>query len=210
MKALSVASIIEKNKLASDTPFLLLLDIEVVNPDTRVVEEVVHYVNNTETVSFNGNVYDPASFELDFKQEAGAPAQVTVKIKDFTRQLQARMQEYGGGIGFNVTMIVLNAGNLTQPPEVIEYFQVTNANVDQYIVTFMLGVENALNFTFPRRRQLRDFCSWRYKDADTCKYSGALPTCDLTLQGPNGCAAHNNSVNFGGFPGINSNNARYA
>jgi len=32
--------------------------------------------------------------------------------------------------------------------------------------------------------------------------SGGLATCDLTLEGPNGCRAHNNTRNFGGFPAI--------
>jgi phage-related protein len=30
----------------------------------------------------------------------------------------------------------------------------------------------------------------------------SLPTCDFTLFGPNGCAAHNNTLNFGGYPSI--------
>jgi hypothetical protein len=39
--------------------------------------------------------------------------------------------------------------------------------------------------------------------------TGIMPSCDLSLQGPNGCAAHNNTQNFGGFPGLNDNGYRY-
>lgn len=32
-------------------------------------------------------------------------------------------------------------------------------------------------------------CAWKYKSAQ-CSYAGALPTCDLTFDGINGCLAH--------------------
>ena len=40
-------------------------------------------------------------------------------------------------------------------------------------------------------------CPYRYKGV-LCKYAGALPTCDRTYAGANGCVAHANTLNFGG------------
>jgi phage-related protein len=70
---------------------------------------------------------------------------------------------------------------------------------------------------FPRRRQARDFCQWRFRDPNTCAYDGPAPSCDYTLQGPNGCSAKGRrndgqwqTIMFGAYPGINSNGVRYA
>ena len=106
-------------------------------------------------------------------------------------------------------MHVVNAGALTQGPEITEYFEVITASAENFRCSFGLGADSEVMKTFPRRRQTKDFCQWRYKGKQ-CGYTGALATCDLTLQGPNGCAAHNNTIRFGGYPGLNSNGLRYA
>jgi phage-related protein len=208
-KALSVATVLEKNKLSSGTPFVVMLDIEVVDPNTGVVVEVLHVVRNNEDINYQGHIYVASNFDMQVKAETGAQPETTITIRDMTRDIQTRMQAYGGGVGFNITMMIVNAGNLTQPPEIEEFFQVTGATAQNYTVSFTLGAENALMVTFPRRRQTRNYCQWRYKDPDTCRYSGTLPTCDLSLEGPNGCTVHHNGVNFGAFPGIAPNSVQY-
>lgn len=207
---LSVASILEKNRLDSDNPFLVALDIEVVDPSTGVVSEVLYVVRNHADVTINGVVYSSAMFDINFRMASGESPQVSLGITDFTGALTARMQAYGGGVGFNVTMSIVDSGHLSAPPDIVEYFQVTAASSQDYRIQFQLGGENEVAKTFPRRRQRKDFCGWRYKDPNTCRYVGAIPDCDLSLQGPNGCAAHGNSINFGAFPGLNSNGYSYA
>lgn len=208
-KSLSLATVIEKNRLSSDVPFLVCLDIEVIDPATQTHVETIHLVRNDEAISFNGFEYQPFLFDIELKQETGAMSSVSLTLTDFTKAVQGRIQAYGGGIGFLVNIMVVNAGAPDQPPEVLENFEVIGASAANYVCTFELGVENALAKNFPRRRQQRDFCQWRYKDASTCGYTGSLPKCDLTLQGVNGCAAHANTVRFGAYPGINSNGVRY-
>jgi phage-related protein len=208
-KQLSVASVIEKNRLSSDVPFLVCLDISVVDPVTSATVEMLHLVRNNENLIYNGVEYVAISFDIELKQEAGTQGSVTLTIVDYTGALNGRMEQYGGGIGFRVSVLVVNSGALDQPPEIIEDFEVIGASAADYVTSFTLGIENALAKTFPRRKQVRDFCQWRYKESGTCGYTGALPTCDLTLQGSNGCEVHQNTVNFGAFPGINNNGARY-
>jgi phage-related protein len=205
--SLSVVNIIDKNKLASNSPWLLLLDIDVLDTLGGFVS-TLRVVRNTDEITYQGNVYAPAAFELNLSQKANEQTSLTLTFQDQTRAIQAYMQEYGGGIGFRVTMTIVNADNLSQPPEIREYMQVIGASAENYVVTFTLGAENALSRVFPRRMQYRDFCTWKYKGTE-CGYSGGLATCDRTLQGPNGCAAHNNVANFGGFPGLNGSGRRY-
>lgn len=208
-KNLSVATVIEKNKIASTDPFLVLLDIDIVHPTTKVVVESFRLARNTEDITYQGLLYSAIGFEIDLKQEAGAQSSVTLRVSDYTRAVQERMQAYAGGIGSSVKVTVISAANLLQPPEIQEFFTIIGASAQGYVVSWTLGAESILAIVFPKRRQLRDRCHWRYKSAE-CKYSGIKPTCDLTLQGSNGCGTHSNTINFGGFPGINSNGVKYA
>lgn len=208
-KSLSVATVLEKNRLASDVPFLVLLDIDVVDPQTGSVVETGHYVRNVEGVNFNGHDYLPASFDIELKEEAGSLQNVRLGFKDYAGEVQAKMQDYGGGVGFSVTISVVNSAALDQPPEIQEFFEVVAAESAGYVCSFTLGAENVITKVFPRRRQTRDYCQWRYKGQE-CGYTGNMPSCDLTLNGANGCGQHGNVIRFGAFPGINQRDVRYA
>lgn len=208
--SLSVASVLEKNRLDSDVPLLVAVDIEVVNPTTGSYVETIRLVRNSEQIVFNGNPYQPAIFDISFGAEASSQPAVQMSINDFTGAVQARMEEYGGGVGFGVTMYVVNVGALAQGPEIQEVFEVTGASAKEFRCSFQLGADNETMKTFPRRRQTKDYCQWRFRDAGTCGYTGADLTCDLTLQGPNGCATKSNTIRFGAYPGLNGNGFRYA
>lgn len=208
-KSLSVASVIEKNKISSNTPWLICLDIAVVDPTTRQTVETMYLVRDTEGIVFNGNTYIPASFDINLIEKAGSQQAITLSIKDYTGTVQAQMQQYGGGVGFNVTVSVVNAGNLSQPPEVVEYFAVTAASSTVWVCTFQLGAENVLTKTFPLRMQTRDFCQSMYMGKE-CGYQGSMSSCDLSLNGVNGCVAHSNQARFSAFPGISTQNVSYA
>lgn len=207
-RSLSVANVIEKNKLASGTPYLVFAAIGVIHPTTKELVETIRVVRNNEDVTYQGQLWVATAFDIELKEEANTQPTITVSFADMTRGLQARLQEYGGGVGFTVTLIVQAANNLTQDPEVIEQFEVLSSSAEEYHVSFQIGAESALTKSFPRRRQTRDYCQWKYKSAE-CGYTGPLPTCDYSLSGPNGCGAHNNTIRFGAFPGVNSNGRRF-
>lgn len=207
-KSLSVASVIEKNRISSDVPWLILVDVGVIDPVTSALVETMRVVRNPEPVTFNGHEYAPSAFDIELSTEAGAQSTVNLTFRDYTMAVQRKMQDYGGGVGFSVVIMVVNADRLDDAPEVMEFFQVTGASNSNYDCAFTLGAENNIAKTFPRRRQMRDYCQWRYKGKE-CGYTGAMPSCDLSLKGPNGCAAHQNVVHFGAFPGINGRDIRY-
>ncbi|MPQ56309.1 hypothetical protein [Duganella sp. FT27W] len=207
-KSLSVASVVEKNRISSDTPWLICIDIDVVNPETSALVETLHLVRNSDPIQFNGHEYLPAPLDIELKEEAGNQQSIKLSIPDYSGAVQRYMQDYGGGVGFMVGIMVVNADNLANPPEIIEYFEVVSSDSGSYTCNFTLGAENNITKAFPRRRQTKDYCQWRYK-GEECGYTGALPSCDLSLKGANGCAVHQNVVHFGAFPGINARDVSY-
>lgn len=211
-KSLSVATVLEKNKLSSGIPFLVCLDVDVVNPATGGLVETISIVKNTENITWNGRTYIAAAFDIELKEEAGATPTINLSIKDYTRTIAAKMEQYGGGVGFRVVVSVVRGDTATMPtdkPELQAFFEVVGASQNEYSANFTLGAESPIMKIFPRRVQSKDFCVWRYKDSVTCRYAGAMPSCDLTLSGDNGCKAHNNEKNFGAFPGITNAGTRY-
>ena len=207
-KSLSIASVIEKNRISSDTPWLICVDIAVIDPSTGSLVETGRYVRNTEDITFNGQLYTAGYFDIELKEESGAQQTVKLSFKDYGLTIQRKMQLYGGGVGFGVAIMVVNAAALTQPPEIIENFEVVGAESANYACSFTLGAENNITKTFPRRRQTKDYCQWRYKESD-CGYTGPMPSCDLSIKGVNGCAAHSNVIHFGAYPGINTRDVSY-
>jgi hypothetical protein len=202
----SVASIIEKNRLGSDVPYLAFIDVGVIDPTTGATIETLHYVNNTEDIVRQGTTYTAMQFSLELKSQSGAAPQITLAIMDYTRLVIQKMNDYGGGAGFPVTVMVCQTNALNEQPDIQEYFEIVTASADNYVANWTLGAENALTKMFPKRMQRRDFCQWAYRDGRTCRYNGALPACDHTLNGPLGCKAHDNVINFGGNPNLVSSN----
>lgn len=206
---LSINTIREKNLIASDKAFLVCLEIDVRDIVIDSIVETIYLVNNTEDVTHDSQLYSAYAFEIDLKHESGGQPTVSITIEDITRAINAKMQQYGGGVGFYVRILVISEADLDLPAEVVENFEVLSTSTSDYSITWTLGTQNLLARKFPNRRQLKDRCTWEYK-GEECAYAGPESTCDYTLQGDNGCGVKNNSVRFGGFPGIRANGMRYA
>lgn len=197
----SVATIIEKNKIHSTEALIALLEVDIKNPVTGAYIETMRIANSEDDFWYQEKLYIAGGFDLDITKDAGEVVSVSLMVVDVTRALQGRMQEYGGGVGFVVRLIIVNTGALHLPPEGVEEFEIVAARSQNFQAIFTIGAENPLTLRFPRRRQFKDRCQWRYRGPE-CGYIGPLPTCDFSLQGPNGCAIHGNAFRFGGFPGI--------
>lgn len=208
MRDLSIQSAIEKSQVASDAAYLLFVEIFVPDTTTGELIDTVRLVNNPEDVVMNGDTYYAMQFDLSVKTEAGGLPSVNLSIFDPKGIVRAYMEQYQGGVDFEVAIHAAFSNALDMPPDASEYFIVTGSSAPDYSASFTLGAENPLAQPFPRRRLRRDYCGWRYKDS-RCKYAGTMPSCDYTLQGDNGCAKHGNTLNFGGAPGINNTGIRY-
>lgn len=200
-QTLTIASVIEKNKLGSTVPWLIALEIQI-RDSTDTTVQTLRIVRNNEAVTLNGQVYDPFPFDISYSSSRGELPSITIKAQDHSQTLQAYMQQYEGCVGSVVKMRVFNAAETTNAPDLEETFAVTSASASDYVVSWTLSINNPLMTRFPGRTQNRDRCSWRYKDPNTCGYIGSMPSCDLSLDGPNGCQAHSNQTRFGGWPTI--------
>ena len=62
-------------------------------------------------------------------------------------------------------------------------------------ISFTLGAQNPFNRRYPMTR-LIPVCPWKFKDADTCQYAGAVTTCNKTWDA---CKALGNTTRWRGF-----------
>lgn len=200
MRHLSIGSIIETHKISSDVAFVELITVKVKDEQGNLVE-TLRFCRNSENITFGGEVYLAANFNIDIRQEANEEARVKLTSKDPSGIMRGHMENYGGGVGFEVTLVILNTARADADPEIEETFIVIGSSYKGYELSFDLGSENPLRRRFPFAVQYRDRCRHKYKGA-RCKYSGPLATCDFTRDGPNGCRVHANTQNFGGFSGL--------
>jgi phage-related protein len=197
---LSVATAIEKNRIASETAFVLLIDIIVTN-DLGEYIETVSLAKNSEPVIYQGTEYAASNFSIKMNLDVASTPTLQCVAEDPSGVIRDKLESYNGGTGFKVNLCVVNSGNLDQPPEISESFIITSAAANGFTVTITMGVSNPIATRFPNRLQWRDQCSYQYKGS-RCKYTGDLPTCDFTYNGTNGCVFHSNAVNYGGFLGL--------
>lgn len=207
-KGMSLANVIEKNKIASANSFLVLMEIQLVDSSTGLTVDTIFVVNNNENITYKSQLYTAFPFDLSIRQESGGVPEITLQAADYQSVLIQHLNDLSGATGSQFIMRVVNSGNLSGDAELEETLELTSSSANNFSVSLTLGAESALRKNFPTSIQMRDRCRWRYKGTE-CGYVGALPTCDLTLQGPNGCAAHTNTPNFGGFPGLKGRGVRY-
>lgn len=212
MKNLSLSSILEANSFSSsDTAWLVALKIHVRNHQTGAEVTQIRVINNAEITLIEGEEYEPMSFDIDIKEESHQLPSLTITIQDQAELVGPFMTRYGGGVGFDVDVMIVQGKSDDHPvdeavaslePELAEYFTITVSSYKDYVASWTLGAENPLRRMFPLRKQDDNQCSFRYKEPSTCGYNGAKPTCDLSLDGVNGCRAHSNVKNYGAYPGI--------
>ncbi len=197
---LSVATAIEKDRVASDAAFVLLLEIDIKDL-TGTFVETIRFAKNSEDVVYQGATFVAANFTAKLNVDIASDPKFEVTAEDPSGAIRDRMTIYGGAIGCEVRMTVVNSSNLTQSPEIQETFKIVSASQSGYAVTFQMGVDNPLSDRFPNRLQYRAQCTKHYK-GPRCKYAGPMATCDYTYFGENGCKAHSNEPNYGGFLGL--------
>lgn len=195
MLDLPLALRLEKNKLVSTAPWLVLLTVTL--PDASVIR----LARNTEDVTFGGNVYTAFAFELG-EQASGGDGRiqgVSLKVANPGRALQPYMEANGGLVGCSVVLVVVHADNLASDyTELTLAWTVLDAQSAGDWIVFALGAENPLRRRFPLQAAIPFSCNWQFKGAE-CAYAGATTSCARTLDA---CRTLGNSVRFGGRPGI--------
>jgi phage-related protein len=232
---LSVAANVERHKLASGDPFLMLLLIQYPgSADPTATQQYVRLVRDLNPLNFDAGdglgpqEYTPFNFELGeigISTNSSVPT-LDLKASNVMRALQTVIEQYSGLVGANATLMVVSTANPAGEPDLAMNFTVTQAICDPKKVTLKLGASSPMRRLFPLYMYRPNYCMWSYNSpalqaqaaADPsfrnpgkqCGYSGSMTSCTKTIDGSAGCQAHNNVLRFGGHPGVGSNGASSA
>ena len=210
MLPLSSVAIQEKNKLATDSVWLLALEISI--PGLGIP---VRVVRNNEDVNWRGFTWQAFPFELNEigDDSKGVVPQVEVRVSNVSRAMESYIQNYdsycktNGFTPITVSIFVLNSKNLANAtPEVEHLFELKQPKTNPTWVTFVLAASNPYNKRYPQDRILKNHCRFIFKSV-LCGYTGASTSCDKTLST---CRSLSNSARYGGFPGAGSGGLRLA
>lgn len=197
MLNLSAAAIMEKNKLASDGAWLVLL--KILGKQEGVVP--IYLVRNRDPIMWNQIEWVPFSFDMDNINDDGQGEiqSLTIKVSNVTRVIQGYLEAVSGGVDATVTVMVVHSNHLdVTDPEVEEEFSVTGTSCDDQWVYFTLGPAYPVSSRRPERRYLKNFCQFEYCGIE-CGLTDAVktqyPNCDKTAVA---CAYRNNLTRYGG------------
>lgn len=230
MKSLPADIIPEVYAVNSSNPWLHLLHVHFPYED-------IYLVRNTEDVEFNGRTYTAFPFDPDIHRETGDPGEIptrVIRVSNVLQLMEQVLENLGGAVGSTVTWTTVNYKNLASKTAA-DYadfevsFEILSTEIDSQWVTFTLGAPFLNLQRFPLDYYDANYCNWvrcyalagqecNFSEAenwpggpDLVNYPDADASyCDGTLHGPNGCEAHNNQINWGGYVGLKSNAFRLA
>jgi phage-related protein len=141
---------------------------------------------------------------------------VPLQVSNVSRAIQAYVEQYSGGVGFPVKIVIVNSEHLSEDYDELSYnFSIMESSYDSMWVTFHLGTPSPLRMRFPQDMFIADHCNWRYGTAAAgfveCAISAATlaqyPSCQRTLAA---CRLRQNSARYGGFKGLSAMGYRIA
>lgn len=190
---LSTAAIIEKNKVATDGVFLLLLTIAYKD------EEPIRLVFNTEKITFKGNTYYPYNFQLSsVKQNSTELPTATLTVGNITGTIQRILDLYNGAGGAKVNVSVINT-NISDEILDEENFVIVSATTKKDTIDIKLGCGITLDKRFPSYRIMKDWCPFKFKGTECGCTNAQFASCGKSLTD---CRKRGNSKRFGGCPTI--------
>ena len=193
MLSISAISKAEKNKLSTDSCFLVLLEI-------RLSGGTVYICYNNENIVWKGRLYQAFPFEIGETSEDsdGSDPNISLKVSNVAQSMQWYVEDSGGGVGTEIVLRVVNSKNMNGNPDLEEVYNVLSCKVNEQWIEFTLGNDYSAKTRRPLDRYMKNNCRFAYKGV-RCGYNGNKATCDHTLAD---CREHNNSKRYGGYPGI--------
>lgn len=197
---MTLTTINDLNKLASNESLIVLLEVEIPS------SSILYLANYNANITFLGNDYQAFLFTMgEITSSKGEVPQFEIKIDNTSRGINSLMMDYdiylkNNGIEGNkifANILVVNTVDLSDYINKWR-FELTSWEMDNHWASFKLGAENPFNKPYPLRQIYSDFCSWKFK-SNECGYSGSGTNCDKTLLR---CRQLGNQVRYGGFFGI--------
>ena len=196
---LSVIANMERHKLASGEPWLLLMDIEYpgnglpAQPGLTVAQSHVRLVRNLEPITFDAGdgagpqVYEPFNFtmgDLTVSSNGSVP-DCEIQASNVMRVLQGIIEQYAGVVGANLYLYAVNTTNPAGEPDLSIAFTVTSTTSDAKLVKLKLGASSPLRRLFPISMYRPNFCIWQYNSpALQAAAAAALAAGNTAFQNP--------------------------
>lgn len=202
---LSSRLLAEKNRTATDSAWLVLLEIQL--PGSPI-----YIVHNNENIIWNNIEWLAFPFQIgDATVNDKETPSIGIKVSNITREVGAAVAARQGGGGTPVIIRVVNSACLDETAPVLEeIFQATKTEVNAQWVSITLSVPNDLIRRFPMKTALKNFCSYLATPASgycgiECGLPPAVkaqyPACNGTLRD---CRERGNAARFGGEPGLDA------
>ena len=153
MLSISAVSRAEKNKLSTDSVFLIMLEIQL--------PSVVRLVYNNEDVVWKGNTWQSFPMKLAEASEEsnGADPNLSVQVDNVAQGMTYYVEDAKGAVGTPVILRVVNSENLPNgEADLEEYYVVTECKVNEQWVTFTLGNEYSARTRRPLDRYMKNNC----------------------------------------------------
>ncbi len=150
--------------------------------------------------SFNGDVYSSAVIEQSeiTSNSDGSVSDATVTAGNANGMIQYYDENYKlSGKMVTIRQLFRGAQSYAEYSYVIK---TVVCDSRQATITCGMGFDVFLT-DIPNRIILKDFCRWQFKSED-CAYAGSDSTCSKQFSD---CLRKGNTPNFGGFPGIITN-----
>lgn len=199
---MTLSTINDLNKLASDESLVVLLEVEIPSSD------ILYLANYNADITFLGNTYQAFLFQMgEISSSRGEVPQFEIKIDNTSRGINSLMMDYdiylkANGIEGNqiyANIIVVNTVDLSDYV-LKERFELVSWDMDCNFASFKLGASNPFMQKYPSRAIYASVCQWKFKSTQ-CSYSGSETVCDKTLER---CRQLGNSARIGAFPGVKS------
>ncbi|TLP41033.1 hypothetical protein [Arcobacter arenosus] len=201
MLNLSSVVAVEKNKLNTDSLFLVLLEINI--PDT----DTIRIVNNNEDIAWNSYTWQMFPFSIDERSETSNAeiSQFQIKVANINNVIGEYVRKYetyvktNGFTPITCTLYVVNTKDLDNTTPVFSTNLIlSSTSINFAEVSFKVSARDLFRARTPLYRMYPNNCRFKFKSTQ-CGYSGVASSCDKSLSN---CRTLSNSSRYGGFPTI--------
>lgn len=199
MLSLSAIAKAEKNKMDTDSVFILLLELNIPMADV----DPIRVCHNTEDVEWNGHIWQAFPFEIGKVSEdkSGSIPSFEIRIDNTSQALTYYVEASNGANNGEVVFYIVNTKGLqSKSAEVEEHYRITKLTVNEQWVTATVGTSYNPHSRRPEGKYTKNSCRYKEFGGPQCGYKGTdYTSCNRTLSD---CRKRGCSSRFGGFPDV--------
>jgi phage-related protein len=184
--------------------WLIAIELQTDATESRWVLVTSH----SEPVEFAGHTYHPWRVRLP-RIESGGPGDLAgarCELSNAGGVAAEYLRQFEGLEGRRIVVRLANSLHLDAAEHALPHtYEIADSQVDAGVAILTLGQLPLHALQCPSRRFARLVCGVPFRGL-LCGWvssqGGDATACDRTLDGPNGCGAHNNVPRFGGQPSM--------